>query len=103
MATLQNAVIKSVTLGFRDDNPQASLTAWLHLGYGNEEQGFGGFRLRGNNAEIFLTKCLHVAGANRWERLPGRPIRVECEGVNLVRIVHCLDDTIEFNPSKTLD
>lgn len=83
---IRNAIIKSTDLSNEDHN---MLTVWLHLDYGGAGQGFGGYVLYSNSgwdkgegknyAGRFINRVMEIAEVSRWERLPGKAIRVRIE------------------------
>ena len=95
MVEITNAVIKSARLGVEDHNV---LTANLDLDYGGVCQGFGGYRLdpaagdSGRFGGLFIRRVLEVAGVGEWSRLPGRAIRVQRSGPDIVAIGHIIND-----------
>lgn len=111
---IQNALIKSTSLGYED---HGILTCWLHLDFGGSCQGFGGYALdepikdrEGKFVERVPTVAtgkwvkgiLEVVGVEKWEALSGKHIRVEREdGWNgkIRRIGHFLEDKW-FDPAN---
>lgn len=103
---IKNAIIKSVTL---DGVDRGSLIAWLDLDYGDSGQCFGGYglylprtRVRHtllSHAGHFIRRCMEVGGVARWEDLPGKAIRVRCEGGLIKAIGHITKDDW-FCPSQ---
>lgn len=80
----QNAIIERATLTRGDHN---LLSAWLHLDYGDGgHQGFGGYALylpksfdhhkMESVAGHFIFRVLEIAGAEDWDGLAGKSIRV---------------------------
>lgn len=102
----KNAVIKSVSIEIEDHD---MLTAWLHLDYGNEGQGFGGYGIYlpknfkhhelKSTAGHFIYRCLEIGGVSRWSDLKGKTIRVRCEHSKVHAIGHIVNDDW-FNPSE---
>jgi hypothetical protein len=95
---IKNAIIKSasITVESRD-----ILTVWLELDYGSSCQNFGGYSLllgidykhyqdslKSNFAGLFIRKCLDIADAQDWSKLPGKSIRVDSSFSNVDGIGH---------------
>jgi hypothetical protein len=70
----ENGKIESTHLGLED---HGIFTAWLHLVFDGSGQGFGGFAFGGEFTDWFIREVLRVTGAENWEKIPGRYIRVK--------------------------
>lgn len=100
---IQNAIIKSTTLGYEDHN---IMTVWLHLDFGGTGQSFGGYALdeyvKAKDTRIphvsfaaWVKGIIDAVGVRNWEELKDKHIRVEREdGWNgkITRIGHFLED-----------
>lgn len=82
-----NAIIERATLTRGDHN---LLSAWLHLDYGDGgHQAFGGYALylpkSYDNYKLesvaghFIFRVMEIAGAENWDDLAGKSIRVRKE------------------------
>jgi hypothetical protein len=105
---MKNALITGTQLGYED---HGIFTFFVFLDFGGIGGGFGGYALDGYDKE---TKCrkhssftgnaieaiLKVAGVDSWEKLKGKYVRAETEGLGgkTLEIVHILDDEIRFSP-----
>lgn len=113
MSVIKNAVIESARIGIERG---FILTAWIHLNYGGMSQGFGGFSLfldkssshhetskNRNYAGIFISRVLEIAGAESWDDLVGKTIRVEKESDfgSIIRVAHIIKDDW-FNPQAEM-
>lgn len=104
---IRNAVIESVTL-----SNERGLSAWLMLDFGDCGQGFGGLLLYSANGDPlarevnycghFIWRVLQVAGVERWERLPGKTIRVQRSFSHIKAIGHILKDDW-FDPREEFE
>jgi len=103
MTDTQNATIKSTMLGYED---HGLFTCQITVDYGGSCQAFGGWTIKGT-ASIWITKILEVAGAETWEELIGKPIRVKHTRQQISAIGPYLhdadDDESWFNPSDTFN
>jgi hypothetical protein len=80
-AGVENARIIRTNLGFTNDH--GFLDHWLHLDYGGSGQGFGGFILgyedgrptEGLAGDVIIW-TLKTVGADDWNTLIGKPVRV---------------------------
>jgi hypothetical protein len=103
---IKNAVIQSTKLGGYDGKGSI-MTFWLNLDYGGTGQGAGGvvlddplkdesgkFIRRVGTAEGMqkVMDILKIVDVEKWEDLPGKPIRVEHSQNKVVRIGHYLKD-----------
>lgn len=96
---IKNAVIKSARIDMGD---RGLLTAWLDLDYGGSGQGFGGYALYlpksfthhqlESVAGHFLFRVMEVAGVERWDRLPGKTVRVRAHHSAVEAIGHIVKD-----------
>jgi len=105
---IKNAVIESARITIED---HGILCVWLQLNYGGMGQGFGGYCLfkvgahkkddydvkkEGAYAGHFITRCLEIAGVERWDSLVGKTIRVKSDsnglGANILAIGHIVKD-----------
>lgn len=98
---IRNAVIKSVTLSTAD---HGCLSGWLHLDYGSEAQGFGGYMLYSptkhlGTAGLWIWRILQTLEVSTWEDLPGKPLRVKASHSGVESIGHLLKDQW-FNPRE---
>ncbi len=84
----RNATITSTHLGYED---HGVLTAWVFLKYEGSGQGFGGYSL-GAHMEVFVKGVIDAVGADRWEDLPGKHLRVEAGLDGVLRIGHIIED-----------
>lgn len=89
MSDHKNAIIKSTHLG-REDH--AIMTFMIHLDYGGSGQGFGGYVLGGPFGIKAIERVLEITGVDRWEKLPGCPVRVVASHNKVERIGHFLND-----------
>lgn len=99
MAETKNAIIKSATIC---DGDRGLLTAWVTLDFGHSGQGFGGYALylpksfdhhkMLSHAGHFIWRCMEVAGATRWEDLPGKTVRVRGTFSGIDAIGHIVKD-----------
>ena len=103
----RNAMIENTSLDMGD---RGLLTAWIQLDYGDSgHQGFGGYALYlpesydhhelKSFAGHFIFRSMQVAGANKWEDMKGKTIRVRSEDGLIVSIGHILKDDW-FSPKK---
>jgi hypothetical protein len=106
---IKNGVIESAFLGYED---HGILTIMLQLNYGSSAQGFGGYQLDSYSEELkqrvpskacglFVQRILEVVGANSWDELKGKHVRVKGDGWRLKAIGHILKDQW-FVPSDEL-
>lgn len=103
---IKNAVIKSARITADD---HGVLMAWLDLDYGGAGQGFGGYSLYlpksfkhhqlESVAGHFIWRCMEIAGASRWDQIPGKTIRVQATHCGVTAIGHIVKDDW-FNPSE---
>lgn len=91
MSEQKNAKIRSTDLGFHDGFGSIP-NAWLHLEYDHAGQGFGGYALGGAFTHEFIYGILNALEVERWEKLPGTPIRVQVEDGLVRRIGHFIKD-----------
>jgi hypothetical protein len=92
--TEENARISSTMLGPED---HGIFTAWLMCEFDGAGQGFGGYGMRyGGFAAWFIQEVLRVTGADCWEKIPGRYIRVRRDHGK----IHAIGN-IENDPLKT--
>lgn len=93
MPEVKNAKIVSTMLGFED---RGILTYMIYLDLaGGGSQGFGGYVLGGDYTTKVVKGILEAVGAESWEKLVGKYVRVESEsGWNgkLTRIGNLLED-----------
>lgn len=89
----ENAQIESTHLGFEDHR---IFTAWIQLRYDGSGQGFGGYGLSGAFTDWFLRECLRVTGADCWEKIPKRYVRVRYTFGKVIAI-----GCIENDPLRT--
>ncbi len=98
MKEIRNAIIESTQLGYED---HGVITCFLALNYGGSGQGFGGYRLDGpveddmryeNFGIEFIKRILDTVGAETWEKLTGKHIRVESESHKIYKIGNILED-----------
>lgn len=70
------------------------LTAWVFFEGGGIGGSFGGLEIK--SGPSWINEVLKCAGADIWENLPGRYIRVRFERLTLpiTNIVHIIDDRI---------
>ena len=103
MKEITNALITATTLDFT-----GIMTAWIHLDYGGSGQGFGGYgldsydeikkeRVAHKACGFFIMRVLETVGAEKWEDLPGKYVRVEKDWGKVYRIGNILEDKW-FNP-----
>ena len=95
----KNAIIESTTLGYGD---HGAMSFWLTLDYGGTAQGFGGYALDGpgkNGHRVgsafgleAIMGVLTTLGVERWEKLPGTPLRVRGGWDKIEAIGHHLKD-----------
>jgi hypothetical protein len=91
----KNAIIKSARIDIAD---RGILQAWLDLDYGGTCQGFGGYALYlpksfdhyklESVAGHFIFRCMEIAGAGQWDKLPGKTIRVRASHSGVQAIGH---------------
>ena len=102
-----NAVIDGTMLGIED---HGLMTAYVYLKGDGWGVGFGGYVLDAWDGKkrtqtpltgMFVSRVLEVVGADKWEDLKGKPVRVESEGLGggCVRIGHYVKD-LWFNPKE---
>ena len=109
----KNAVIESTMLGVED---HGILSCWLNLKYDGSGQGFGGYSLDGPKKDAagkflgrfgtaygaeFIRLILATLKVERWEKLPGTPLRVEADHSHVYAIGHYIDDRW-FRPETDL-
>lgn len=92
---ITNAIIESTDLSIED----GWLDCWLHLTYGDSNQGFGGRVLYrpGDPSNVpfagaFLTRLLRVCGVTHWDKLKGKAIRVNRQSGIIIGIGHIIED-----------
>lgn len=87
----QNGIIRSTFLGSEDHGIP---TAWLHLDFAGSGQGFGGYTLTGAAAAFWIKRVLETVGAESWEKLPGKHVRVRREKSYdaILAIGHIIED-----------
>lgn len=100
---IRNAKITGTMLGYED---HGILTCMVSLDYGGSAQGFGGYGLdtpekkggkpytrRGTAYGMeFIRQILETVGAQTWEGLIGKFVRVEAEFTKIHRIGNILED-----------
>jgi hypothetical protein len=95
----KNAVIIDATIGI---NVHGILDARIKLGYGDKSvQVFGNYGLYSlkdglngkNYAGHFIYRVLEAAGADGWEQLKGKAIRVVADDSHIEAIGHIITDT----------
>lgn len=107
---IKNAIIESASIMIED---HGLLSAWVQLDYGGSGQGFGGFSLylppsfkhakdQGPAAGHFIFRVLQVAGVERWDKLPGKTVRVRAEHGKVHAIGHIVNDDW-FDPAKDFE
>ena len=96
----ENAVIESVSLGFHDGFGSIP-TAWVTLRYDAGGQGFGGYCLKGEAAYEFIYGVLNALECESWEKLAGKPCRVDHEHTKVHRIGHFFKDRW-FDPDAAM-
>jgi len=85
--SIKNAKIESTHLGLEG---HGIFTFSLHLKLENSNQGFGNFAWISSEA---IYEVLKAVGVDKWEDLPGKMIRINCEGDGvIVAIGHIIDD-----------
>jgi hypothetical protein len=90
-----NAKIIGTTLDIED---HGCLTFFVHLDYGESEQGFGGYALdkRSGGSGEFAVRAirgvLETVGVNDWEDLVGCYVRVDYDHGCVHRIGHIIDN-----------
>lgn len=108
----KNATIESTHLGVED---HGIMTCYLHLKYHGSGQGFGGYALDRQNGERdtksrrigtaygceFIKRILETVGVDRWEKLPGKHIRVRADHSKVHGIGHIIEDQW-FMPDEDL-
>ena len=105
---IKNAIIKSTTLGIED---HGIMTFYLGLNYGCIYQSAGGYSLDTpiKKDGVFLKRIgtafgmcliievLRVVGANDWENLKGKHIRVKADSTSVYAIGNIItDDWLDF-------
>ena len=96
MIEMKNAKVQSVSLR----TSRANLVFWLDLDYGDSVQGFGGYGLldsqNDNKGTAFgaaaIRAVLKIFGVNEWEKLSGRPCRVQVENARIIAVGHFLKE-----------
>lgn len=112
-----NAIIERTMLGYED---HGILTCFLHLKQDGRGQGFGGYGLdgipkkdkKGNRfgdrqpsvfCGFWIKRILETVGANKWEDLEGKHVRVEGEEFGkIIGIGHIIEDKW-FYPEKEIE
>jgi hypothetical protein len=87
---IKNAIIRSTKI-----ENERGLSAWLTLDYGGMGQGFGGYMLKGGNANYgghFIARCLDIGGVDEWSKLVGKAIRVRIEDGLIKAVGHIIED-----------
>jgi hypothetical protein len=100
---LQLARIKSTTLG-REDH--GMLSSFLHLEYakvgekvGSSGQGFGGYVLTGDYANMWLEGVLDAVGVGDWKDLPGKWVWATTTHMKVLTITG-VTTGVTFDPTK---
>jgi hypothetical protein len=107
-----NAIITATTLGVEE---HGIMTSFLYVDYGGVSQGFGGYTLDAppGYAGVASTRQAHrafgcwvkrvldITGAEKWEDVKGRVIRVQIKNHLSVAIGHFLRDDW-FYPEEEL-
>lgn len=106
---IKNAVITSATLEIND---KGILDAWIFLDYGGTGQGFGGYCLylpksfkhhdMQSVAGHYLYRIMQIADVEKWDRLPGKSIRVKGTWNTIEAIGHIIKDDW-FNPKADFE
>jgi hypothetical protein len=99
----RNAIIRSATLSNSD---HGCLSSFLNLDFGDEGQGFGGYRLyapSGSDATgLWVWRCMECAGVSEWSKLPGQTIRTKGDYSRIEAIGHIVKD-IWFYPQAEFE
>lgn len=94
----RNAIIKSTSMSNAD---HGLLSSFLHLDFGEEGQGFGGWLLyapgHSDATGLWIWRCIECAGVMDWKDLPGRTIRTRGDRSGIEAIGHVIQD-IWFYP-----
>jgi len=96
---IQNATIKSTFLGLG----RGIMTFFLHLEWERSGQGFGGYALdrtdsaTGSKVAInysmpLIREVLSVVGADSWEAVAGKLVRVEFDSNRVIRIGNIMEN-----------
>lgn len=104
---IKNAVIESATI---DTGDRGFLQSWIMLSYGDGgSQGFGGYVLYLpkswthhqllSHAGHWIFRCMEVAGAEQWDKMKGKTVRVQLENGRILGIGHIVKDDWFF-PAK---
>jgi hypothetical protein len=109
MTEIKNAVIRKAHISIGD---RGFLDVSLDLDYGGTCQSFGGWALylpkayKNHNilsvAGHHIFRILEIAGADSWDRLPGKTIRADASLSKVERIGHIVNDDW-YNPSKEFE
>ncbi len=96
---IKNAVIESATITIGD---RGFLDCWLQLDYGGIGQGFGGYALylpksfshhkMESVAGHHIFRIMEIAGAESWDELEGKTIRVKTTWTKAIAIGHIVKD-----------
>lgn len=104
---IRNATIRSTMLGNED---HGIFTASVSLEFGGFTQSFGGYALDEYDGAAkrrvgtaygleFIKGLLAAVGAESWEKLPGKHVRVRSTGGTIDSIGHIINDKW-FTPSE---
>lgn len=100
---VNNAIIRSADLTI----DHGMLSGWLHLDYGGEGQGFGGYVLfqpnfpdsPGNYGGLWIYRVLEIVGVEKWSQLPGKTLRVRGSCIHISAIGNIVKD-VWFDVAK---
>lgn len=104
-----NAIITKARITQED---RGCLMVWLDLDYGGMSQSFGGYALYlkpemkhhkiESYAGHFISRCMTIAGVDRWEQLTGKAIRVESKNGLIKGIGHIIEN-VWFFPAEDFE
>lgn len=85
---VENAQITTTRLGYE----RGAFTASIDVEGPGWGQSFGGLCLTGERVGFFIEHVLRAVGVERWEDLPGRPVRVHHDTSKIHALGHFMED-----------
>lgn len=78
MSKIHNALITGTMLGLEG---HGIMSSFIYLEFDGGGIGFGGYVLGGKSGIEYIEEILNVVGVDSWEKLKGKHVRVDSEGL----------------------